>query len=240
MQRMYLDESGNHDLLRIDTQYPVFVLGGIIVDSNYADGEMADKVGKLKREFFGSEDIILHTAEIARNQNAFSCLKHTPTRERFFASINELMRTMRYQVVACVIHKERHIARYGGSAVDPYWLSLQVLVERFCFEVGSNASGGEIIAESRRPDLDKQLHAAYERIQTRYLDHATIRSRITGLTCVSKSKNLPGLQIADLVVSPIGRYVLGKPIKEDFEIIKSKFRGGSNFEGMGLVVLPKR
>ncbi len=47
------------------------------------------------------------------------------------------------------------------------------------------------------------------------------------------------MQLADLVVSPIGRFVIGKPVKEDFKIVKSKFRGGRAFEGRGLVVLPK-
>lgn len=239
MKRMYLDESGNHDLLRIDGQYPVFVLGGVIVDSAYADGEMSERVRTFKRDFFGSEDVILHTSEIARNQNAFECLKNKTTRERFYVALNALMRILRYQVVACAIHKERHIARYGGSAVDPYWFSLQVLVERFCYEVGT-INSGEIIAESRRPDLDRQLKAAYCCIRTRYLDHATIRSRISGLRCVPKAENIAALQLADLVVGPIGRYVLGKPTREDFEIIRSKFRGGNNFEGMGLVVLPRR
>ncbi len=31
---MFLDESGNHDLTGIDLQYPVFVLGGVIVDED--------------------------------------------------------------------------------------------------------------------------------------------------------------------------------------------------------------
>jgi len=33
---MFLDESGDHSLTRIDPQYPMFVLGGIIVDREYA------------------------------------------------------------------------------------------------------------------------------------------------------------------------------------------------------------
>jgi hypothetical protein len=239
MKRMYLDESGNHDLVEIDQQYPVFVLGGVIVDADYADGEMAERVAKLKQDVFGSPDIILHTAEIVRNKNAFECLKRTEKRQEFYYAMNDVMRSLRYKVVACAINKRAHLDRYGGSAVDPYWLSLQVLVERFCYEIGTNAGGGEIIAESRRPDLDKQLRAAYRGIQTRYLDHSTISARITGLACVPKAANLAGLQIADLVVSPIGRYVLGKPTKEDFDIVKRKFRGGGNFLGKGLVVLPK-
>jgi hypothetical protein len=44
------------------------------------------------------------------------------------------------------------------------------------------------------------------------------------------------------VATPIGRYVLGKPIKDDFRVIAGKFRlnqqGG--FEETGLVILPKK
>ena len=44
-----------------------------------------------------------------------------------------------------------------------------------------------------------------------------------------------------MVVTPIGCHVLGKPSKEDFEIVRSKLhrsRAGL-VDGYGLVVLPK-
>ena len=39
MKILYLDESGDHSLSVIDPQYPVFVLGGVIVDVGYAATE---------------------------------------------------------------------------------------------------------------------------------------------------------------------------------------------------------
>ena len=64
--------------------------------------------------------------------------------------------------------------------------------------------------------------------------------RITGLSLRAKRENIAGLQLADLVVSPVGRFVLGKPTKEDFRIIEAKFRRREGrYEGAGLVVLPK-
>ena len=55
-----------------------------------------------------------------------------------------------------------------------------------------------------------------------------------------KHENIAGLQLADLVVSPIGCFVLGKPAKEEFRIIEGTFRRrGGRYEGAGLVVLPK-
>ena len=34
MKVLFLDESGDHNLAVIDPQYPLFVLGGVIVASN--------------------------------------------------------------------------------------------------------------------------------------------------------------------------------------------------------------
>ena len=47
--------------------------------------------------------------------------------------------------------------------------------------------------------------------------------------------------LANLVVTPIGRKILGKPIKEDYRVVEEKFRRSPNgrIEGYGLVVLPK-
>ena len=40
MNILFLDESGDHNLSKIDVQYPLFVLGGVITDQEYAEGEM--------------------------------------------------------------------------------------------------------------------------------------------------------------------------------------------------------
>jgi len=57
----------------------------------------------------------------------------------------------------------------------------------------------------------------------------------------AKKNNIAGLQLADLVVSPIGRHILGKPDKEDWRIVEEKFRRSpqGKIDGFGLVVLPK-
>ena len=55
-----------------------------------------------------------------------------------------------------------------------------------------------------------------------------------------KRKNITGLQMADLVVSPMGRHVLGKKLHADWDVITSKlYRYRGSWEGAGLVVLPK-
>ncbi len=145
---LFLDESGDHNLSVIDPQYPLFVLGGVIVEQDYAEGELADAMSAFKQAVFGRTDIVLHTADIARNKNGFEQLKDSAFRNSFYDALNALMRGLQYSVVACAIRKDEHLTRYGVAALDPYMLSLDVLVERFCFDVGNVTGGGVIVAES--------------------------------------------------------------------------------------------
>ncbi len=244
MKLMYLDESGDHNLAVIDSKYPLFVLGGIIVDQAYAEGEMTERVCDFKRRLFGRDDLILHTADLTRNRNGFERMKDAGFREWVYRELNTFMRSLEYKVVACAIRKYDHLARYGVAALDPYLLSLDVLVERFSMEIGAAKEEGMIIAEKREPTLDRELELAWMNLQikgTRYRQAHEIRKQMGALHLCSKSLNLAGLQIADLVVTPIGRALLGKTIKEDYEIVREKFRRGRHgeIEGYGLMVLPK-
>lgn len=238
---LFLDESGTHDLVNIDPEYPVLVLGGVIVETAYLP-TMEATVQAFKQEVFGRTDLILHTADIARNKNGFERLQDATFREHFYVRLNELMQTLEYKVVACAIKTEEHKSQYS-SPVDPYMYGLEILIERFCHEMGATGTNGKIVVEKRRPDLDRQLELAWQHRRTNGTDYCTARriaQNIAALESRWKRDNIAGLQLADLVVSPIGRFVLGKPTKEDFRIIEGKFRRrrNGNYRGYGLVILP--
>jgi hypothetical protein len=244
MKLLFLDESGDHNLSVIDPQYPLFVLGGVIVERSYAESVLVEALRQFKMELFGRNDIILHTADIARNRNGFERLKDATFREHFYERINVLMWELEYTVVACAVRKDLHLTRYGVAALDPYLMSLDILVERLCFDIGKVADGGLIMAERRGPTLDHQLELAWLNLKiqgTRYVRAIDIERRVEGLSLRNKSDNVAGLQLADLVVSPIGRHVLGKSPKKDWHVVESKLRRNRHgkFEGHGLVVLPK-
>lgn len=71
MKIVFLDESGDHSLTVIDQEYPIFVLGGVIIDRDYAEEELSERVRAFKLRLFSRDDLILHTADIARNKNGF-------------------------------------------------------------------------------------------------------------------------------------------------------------------------
>ena len=243
MKILFLDESGDHNLSVIDPQYPIFVLGGVIADEEFAEGPLTDALEEFKTEVFGRTDIVLHTADITRNRNGFESMKEEAFRDHFYSRLNELMLTLSYSVVTCVIRKDDYLSRFGLAALDPYLISLDILVEIFCFDVGDVSKGGSIVAERRDPTLDRGLELAWSNLNiqgTRRIQGRAVRERLADLRLLDKKDNVAGLQLADLVVSPIGRYVLGKPTKEDWGIVRRKLRRSprSHVENYGLVVLP--
>ncbi|HEY7034783.1 MAG TPA: DUF3800 domain-containing protein [Thermomicrobiales bacterium] len=243
MKLLFLDESGDHSLEAIDQDYPVFVLGGIVVDRTYYRIEMEPRVRDLKEEFFDDPDIILHTTDIIRGKNGFEVLGNPVVRAAFSAALNAVMQDLEYEVIACGIRKVAHLQQYGVHAADPYMYSLGIVVERFCHAIGDTEEGGMIFAEKRRPDLDHELDLAWKKLRewgSDYVSPVDIDKRIVDLSLKSKQLNVVGLQLADLVVSPIGRHLIGKIPRDDWAIVESKFRRvGGRYQGYGLVVRPR-
>ena len=116
-----------------------------------------------------------------------------------------------------------------------------LLVERFRFEIGNRRDAARIVAERRDPSLDKSLEIAWLDLRirgTRFRRPNTIHERIISLDMQSRSENIAGLQLTDLVVSPIGRHAMGKPNQGDWGIVSEKLRRDrqGNVDGYGLVV----
>lgn len=238
---LFLDESGDHSLDKIDPQYPMFVLGGVLISA--ADYDRVDARWKqMKRELFGRDDIIIHTADLTRNKNGFERMKETAFRERVYNELNAVMAELPYQIIGCAVRKDDHLDRYGVSAIDPYHLSLNVIVERAYFAVGKKGKL-HIIAESRDTTLDRMLDVVFLELKisgTHYISATELNTLGIELHIRQKSKNISGLQMADLVVTPIGRKVLGKKLHADWQVIESKlYRYRGKWDGAGLVVLPK-
>ena len=242
MKILFLDESGDHNLRVIDPSYPMFVLGGVIVDKEYADGPLTEAFGDFKHRMFGRTDIVLHTADIVRTRNGFEALKDNEFRAHFYTELNALMQELRYLVVACVIHKLTYPCLYEPYQPDLYHLSFDALVEMFRHDIGDVRNGGTIVAEKRQPALDQELQRHWLDLQisgNRYVKGDVIRSRIQALDLRGKKENIAGLQLADLVVSPVGRRAMGKPDKSDWNIVEQKLRRsrGGRIGDYGLIEL---
>ena len=243
MKAFYMDESGEWNPAVRDADYPVFVLGGIIADKDYADGPLTDAVNDFKRELFGDSDIILHTADIARNRKGFEALGDATARRRFYARMNELMEGLEYSVAACAVRKDE-FAPSGLGQRDLYRVCLSPLARRFGAEIGDVRDGGIIIAESRSATrLNRAVETEWQNLKAADADaapSAKIADRVIALNLRDKQDNIAGLQLADLVLSPIGRRLTGKPAYDDWRIVAAKILGSSpgSAGNSGLIVLP--
>lgn len=148
-------------------------------------------------------------------------------------------------MVACLVDKRSHLHRYDLRAFDPYLLSMEVLVEKFTIYLKENNDSGVIIAESRSPQLDNELNLSFLGLKingTRFIKAREITERIKNFTIRKKEENIPGLQIIDSVVSPIGRKYLGYKDYLNYGLIEDKFRKNKDgkYLGYGMVILPKK
>jgi hypothetical protein len=187
---------------------------------------------------------MLHTADFSRQRNGFEQMKDRAFCDQFYTQLNTLLSELDITIIACAIMKQRHMEKYGIDAVDPYHLSLNILTERFCFDIGGNAPKGKIVAEARDSTLNHQLEIAWLNVKvsgTHFLQAVDINNRIESLVLKTKEDKIAGLEIADAVVTPIARKVLRRQSRVDISIIKNKMRKNHFGEvlGYGLVLLPK-
>lgn len=237
---LYFDESGSAELGRIDPDYPVFVLTCIMVEKTAYMHQVVPMVQKLKFDFVGHDQVILHEIDIRKQDESFLFLRRNPdTRRRFLDRIGQLVEAANVEVIAAVIRKDQLKQRYT-SPMNPYELAVQ-----FCLEIAANRltelgqNSREVVAvfERRGKREDDQLELAFRRIvagNTALRSFEQFSRRVASLASfswipqfVSKKANSSGLQLADLMARPIGLGVL-RPDQPNraYETIKTKIGKG--------------
>jgi hypothetical protein len=188
---------------------------------------------------------VLHTVDMNDGRGIYSFLSDAKIRKGFYDDLNLLLQQWDYKVIACVVKKAELVKLHGANARDPYQYSLHILVERFCKELGDNLDAGFICAEKRGGSQDHELLREWEKIRTRGTTYASAKSidcRIVSLDLRDKKPNLAGMQLADLVVTPVGRHVHGTPAKPNqvqWSVVESKLRRvGRTYKGTGLIIRP--
>jgi len=66
MKIMFLDESGDHSLDKIDSQYPVFCLAGVIVDEDEYENSISPNLDHIKLKYWKTTNTIFHSRSIRK------------------------------------------------------------------------------------------------------------------------------------------------------------------------------
>ena len=159
--------------------------------------------------------------------------------------MGDFSNAINFTFIACIIDKQKHIEKYELRAVDPYLLSLEVLIEKFTIYLRETNDTGMIIAESRSNQLDNELNLAFLGLKingTKFVKAKEMTERITAFIIRKKEENIAGLQLVDSLVSPVGRKHLKYQDYLDYAIIENKLRKNKEgkYMGYGLVILPKK
>ena len=102
---VFVDESGDHGMVRVDPGYPMFVLSFCL----FGKTDYVEKIGpalqRLKFQFWGHEEQVLHEHEIRKPNKDYSFLFNPAKRMEFLAALNQFVDEAPFQLVAAVIRK---------------------------------------------------------------------------------------------------------------------------------------
>lgn len=237
---IYVDESGDHSLESIDSEFPTFVLSFCIFRKNDYVHRITPAIRDLKFATFGHDMVVLHESEIRRKKGAFSRLSKEP-REAFLNELTDIIEAANFQLVAVVIDKRKLKDRYTRPT-HPYHLALEFgleRIDRFLSDSGQQQALTYIVCEARGAKEDAELELEFRRIR----DGANYFGRPMNfdLIVADKKTNSEGLQLADLTARPIGLSVIRpeQPNKAA-KVLETKFYRDKlgNKHGVGLKVFP--
>jgi hypothetical protein len=243
---VYVDESGDHSLVSIDKDFPVFVLALCVFHKRHYSEKIIPAVEKLKFNYFGHDSVVLHENEIRKQKGDFAFLSHWPTRQAFMEKLTSIMEASNFVLIACVVDKAR-LGRSAGTSSNPYHIALGICLDSlhgFLAEKGQDQLQTHIVVECRGKKEDSELELEFRRICDG--ENPGNRQLPFNIVFADKKTNLAGLQLADLVARPVGvNYIRPQQPNLAFELLKRKFycdggreKVGSGYLDVGLVVYP--
>ena len=231
---VYADESGDHGLVAIDPQYPVFAL--VFCGMRKADyiAGVVPAVQRFKFDIWGHDAVVLHEHDIRKSKGPFAILlTDRSLRERFYGDLNRLVEAAPMTIFAAVIDKERLRTRYADTR-NPYPVALHFCMERLHVMLSREGQHGRtvhVIFESRGRKEDRELELEFRRIANDSGSGSGPGRRDFSVfefqpVFVPKAANSVGLQLADLTARPIALSHL-RPDQPNraFEIVRPKIGG---------------
>jgi hypothetical protein len=237
---VYADESGDHNLVSINPQNPVFVLVFAVFKKSEYIAHVVPAVQTLKFKYWGHDGIVLHGHEIRKQHGDFRILINRETEAAFLADVSVLMQDVPVTIIAAAIDKSKLTKRYTNPT-NPYEIALTFCMERLhrhlkdCNQTGAT----HVLFERRGAKEDQTLELQFRRVS----DGQNAIGKMPNLDVrfMDKKHNSSGLQVADLVAHPIARNVIdpAQPNRA-YEIVLGKMRRGpaGQIKGYGLKVFP--
>ncbi len=201
---VFADEAGDHLLKPHYPEFPLFVLAFCIIERAHYANFIVPQLLNIKLKYFQDSHVIFHERDIRKHTGDFSFLTNSNIRTSFFNDLNNFMEQAQFNVISSVIQKERLQATYLKPE-NPYTLGVTFCIERLLYFLNNHNQllPTTIAFEARGKKEDEELELACLR-----LIQLTDYSRRFDVKIIPKISNCCGLQLADLIARPIGRFVL--------------------------------
>lgn len=213
---VYVDESGDHGLININPEYPVFALVFLICKKVEYITTVVPCFQKLKFDYFGHDCVVLHSHDIRKEKGPFALLRTNPNlRKQFYNELNLAIQKTPFTYFSSVIDKSNLIKKYTDP-FNPYHIALRFCMEKtheFLLKEKQQGRQVSLIVESRGKNEDQDLELEFHRLiqnQQGWGYKKNIKFNDIGykLTFAHKQINSIGLQLADLIARPIALSIL--------------------------------
>ncbi len=212
MFRLYLDEVGTDDLVKLDEDnHRFFSLTGVIVEISHVTQVLQPKINAIQNDCFSPDPddppICLHRSDIVRRRGVFGRLNENDLRQKFDNHVRELFSDVDYKVITILVDKLEMTRQPHWQNKHPYHYLMEVMVEKYAQFLKRANDIGDIMPEGRRGKKDTALQEAFSYVRengTHYVNSSTIQSHIRAskLKFRFKGDNIAGLQLCDLLAHP--------------------------------------
>jgi len=211
---VYADESGDHGMVSIDKNYPVFALVFFIMHREDYLNQLNPDFQRLKFSYWGHDQVVLHEREIRKKLGPFSILSDPQVEAEFMRDLTDVIDRTQMELCVSAINKEKLLKKYP-TPWNPYEISLHFCMERLLTCLRGHGQEGKrvfVVFESRGKNEDNDLELAFRRIAANQNSWGWRSTDFSEFdfepVFAKKDANAAGLQMADLIARPCGLHVL--------------------------------
>jgi len=226
----YGDESGDHSLISIDPDFPVFALSLCAFKKSTYCSRIVPKFQKLKFQYFGHDAVVLHEHEIRKQVGPFVIFSDRELRRSFMEDLSNCISSSRFHIFSCAISKND--LKLDLFPDNPYSIALRICLQKaylFLEKRKEQSAITHFIFEKRGKKEDAELELEFRRIVS---GSNELKKPFPGFKIhfSDKKSNSTGMQIADLTARPIAlRVFRTNQSNRAYEIISNKIFGSKRF-----------
>ena len=203
--KLFVDELGTSHPSNIALQ-PYYILMGCIIDDTYQD-EIKIHADQIKFKYWGHTNVVLHSADMANDSNAFMIFSGNPTsKANFQKDLLMFMNQLKVGLTVCVVDKQA-ISVKGWNEKKIVEYTARSVMESFLAKVKANSpSNGKMIFEISKGFKDRiyletfnyLISPNFSRSDTDY-SFRDVQSLLTSINFVTKLNHDIETQISDIL-----------------------------------------